>query len=76
MNIVEIADIMSKAKKIHFVGIGGISMSSLSAITKTKGYTVTGSDRTKSAMTERLEKLGITVYYSHNNLNTFEYHPI
>ena len=69
MNIREIAAIMADAKGIHFVGIGGISMSSLSAITKTKGYTVTGSDRTKSAMTERLEKLGITVHYSHSEDN-------
>ncbi|MBQ8254202.1 MAG: UDP-N-acetylmuramate--L-alanine ligase [Clostridia bacterium] len=72
MNIREIADIMSKAKKIHFVGIGGISMSSLAAITKTKGYTVTGSDRTKSAMTERLSGQGITVYYCHSEENVLD----
>ncbi len=72
MNIREIARIMANAKNIHFVGIGGISMSSLSAITKTKGYAVTGSDRTKSAMTERLEKLGITVHYSHSEDNVLD----
>ncbi len=47
-------------------------MSSLAAITRTKGYTVTGSDRVKSAMTERLEKLGITVYYSHSEDNVLD----
>lgn len=72
MNIREIADIMANAKKIHFLGIGGISMSSLSAITKTKGYIVTGSDRVKSAMTERLSEQGITVYYSHTEENVLE----
>ena len=72
MKISEIAGIMAKSKKIHFIGIGGISMSSLSAITKTKGYTVTGSDRVKSAMTERLTGQGITVYYSHSEENVLD----
>ncbi len=72
MSIYEIAGIMAAAKKIHFVGIGGISMSSLSVITKTKGYSVTGSDRVKSAMTERLEKQGITVFYSHSEDNVLD----
>ncbi len=69
MNIVKIAEIMAEAKSVHFVGIGGISMSSLAAITKTKGYAVTGSDRVKSAMTERLSGLGISIYYSHSEEN-------
>ena len=72
MNIKEIADVMAKAKKIHFIGIGGISMSSLAAITKTKSYSVTGSDRVKSAMTERLQGQGITVYYAHEKENVLE----
>lgn len=72
MNIREIADIMANAKKIHFIGIGGISMSSLAAITKTRGYTVTGSDRTKSAMTERLIGQGIDVYYCHSEENVLD----
>ncbi len=69
MKLKEIADIMANSQRIHFIGIGGISMSSLAAITKNKGYTVTGSDRTKSAMTERLENGGITVFYSHKAEN-------
>ncbi len=48
---------------IHFIGIGGISMSTLAAIAKTRGNTVTGSDRTPTALTERLTKeLGIPVF--------------
>ena len=72
MNIKEIAEIMASAQKIHFVGIGGISMSSLSAITKTKGYAVTGSDRAKSAMTDRLTGMGINVYYGHSEENVLD----
>ncbi len=63
---------MASSRKIHFIGIGGISMSSLAAITEKKGYTVTGSDRAKSAMTERLEAQGIKVFYSHEEENVLD----
>ena len=49
-------------KKIHFIGIGGISMSSLAAISKQRGYQVTGSDSAASPLTEKLTSLyGIPV---------------
>lgn len=48
-------------KKIHFLGIGGISQSALALILKSRGFEVSGSDRTKSNETERLEKAGICV---------------
>lgn len=44
-------------QKIHFIGIGGISMSSLAAISKKRGYQVTGSDSTASPLTEKLTAL-------------------
>lgn len=47
--------------KIHFIGIGGISMSSLAEILLSRGKTVTGSDANKSATTEKLEEMGIKV---------------
>lgn len=52
-----------RVKTIHFIGIGGISMSSLAAISKKRGYTVTGSDSAASALTKRLEEeYGIPVF--------------
>ncbi len=48
-------------KKIHFIGIGGISMSGIAQIMKSRGYQVSGSDRSESDMTRRLEASGITV---------------
>ncbi len=48
---------------IYFVGIGGISMSGLAEILNNAGFSVSGSDRSKSALTEHLEQSGITVYY-------------
>ncbi len=47
---------------IHFVGIGGISMSGLAEIMLKRGFKVTGSDWNKTHITDRLEKLGAVVY--------------
>ncbi len=52
---------LSEVKKIHFIGIGGISMSSLAEILLSQGKTVTGSDSVKSATTDKLEAMGIKV---------------
>lgn len=57
---------LSHKKKIHFIGIGGISMSGLAEIVHHKGYAVSGSDMKHSQTTEHLESLGIPVYYRHN----------
>ncbi len=48
--------------KVHFIGIGGISMSGLAELLHTFGFTITGSDAKKSKITEHLEALGITVF--------------
>ena len=48
---------------IYFVGIGGISMSGLAEILANAGFKVSGSDRTKSALTEGLIQKGINVFY-------------
>lgn len=46
---------------VHFIGIGGISMSGLAEILLKEGFTVSGSDRAASEMTERLVTLGANV---------------
>ena len=51
---------------IHFIGIGGISMSGLAALMLSKGYTISGSDRKASPITNHLKELGITVYEGHD----------
>lgn len=51
---------------MFFVGIGGINMSSLAHISLVRGMKVGGSDRTRSALTERLEREGIEIFYSHD----------
>ena len=54
---------------IYFVGIGGISMSGLAEILANAHFTVSGSDRAKSALTEKLEAQGIRVFYGQRRDN-------
>ena len=56
---------LDEAKRIHFVGIGGCSMSGIARILNQQGHVVTGSDREPTQFTGNLEKEGITVYYGH-----------
>src|SRR5271157_4229303 len=52
-------------RKIHMVGIGGIGMSGIAEILLDQGFSVSGSDRGLSEVTERLQKLGATIYEGH-----------
>lgn len=54
----------NKPCHIHFMGIGGISMSGLAQILFKNNFTVTGSDSSPSALTRDLEKAGCVIYYS------------
>ena len=54
---------------IHFIGIGGISMSGLAQIALQAGYKVTGSDRSKTHITDKLEALGAVIYEGHGAEN-------
>lgn len=54
--------VLDSEKYIHFIGIGGISMSSLANILLTRGYKVSGSDSKESALTKELEELGAKIH--------------
>lgn len=56
-------------KKVHFIGIGGVSMSGLAEILLEKGYAVSGSDMKKSPATEKLAKAGAEIYIGHSSDN-------
>lgn len=64
----ELSDI-NEGAHIHFIGIGGISMSGLAAILLQKGYKVSGSDRQKTHITDKLEKLGAVIHEGHDAKN-------
>ncbi|MBR1736663.1 MAG: UDP-N-acetylmuramate--L-alanine ligase, partial [Firmicutes bacterium] len=54
---------------IHFIGIGGISMSSLAEILLNEGYKISGSDMNRSDITDHLASLGIDVYIGQKGEN-------
>ncbi|MDR0999931.1 MAG: UDP-N-acetylmuramate--L-alanine ligase [Clostridiales bacterium] len=56
-------------KKAYFIGIGGVSMSGLAEILRSKGWIVSGSDVKSSEITESLKLLGVTVYKGHSASN-------
>lgn len=56
---------VTEHKSIHLVGIGGVSMSALAELLVHLGVSVTGSDRTPSAITDKLEQLGVKITYAH-----------
>ncbi|MDP4093803.1 MAG: UDP-N-acetylmuramate--L-alanine ligase [Bacillota bacterium] len=58
-----------KLKYIHFIGIGGISMSGLAEILLHLGYEVTGSDMKSSGITQKLEKKGVNINIGHSEDN-------
>lgn len=55
--------------KIHFIGIGGISMSGLAAVLLNNGYKVSGSDFKESKIIETLRSKGAEIYIGHSAEN-------
>ncbi len=60
---------ISKYKRIHCLGIGGIGLSAIAEILADNGHIVTGSDIKKSDVTTNLENKGIKIYYAHEAEN-------
>ena len=61
--------IKDKDKKIHFIGIGGISMSGLAAVLLNSGFKVSGSDSKDSPIVEKLRTEGAEIYIGHSRSN-------
>ena len=57
--------LFAPSHRIHFIGIGGIGMSGIAEILLTMGYSVSGSDLRRSSVTDRLAKLGASIYEGH-----------
>ena len=60
---------LKKPERVHFIGIGGISMSGLAEILHNAGFVVSGSDTYLTRITSRLENLGIKIYEGHDPKN-------
>ena len=54
-----------KARRVHFVGIGGIGMSGIAELLLNLGFEVTGSDLAESWVTRKLARLGAAVTLGH-----------
>ncbi len=54
---------------VHFIGIGGISMSGLAEILFEENFTISGSDSHESELTKNLEAKGIQIFYGQKASN-------
>ena len=61
---------------VHFVGIGGSGMSGIAEVLLNLGYTVSGSDQKRSAVTDRLVSLGARVAPGHAAENVGDAHVV
>lgn len=61
-----------KPLHIHFIGIGGISMSGLAEILLEENFTVSGSDTKESPLTRTLEERGAKIFYGQRASNIEE----
>lgn len=57
---------------IHFIGIGGISMSGLAEILLQEGFTISGSDSKESALTDHLTDQGAQIFYGQRASNIID----
>ncbi len=58
-----------RPEHIHFIGIGGISMSGLAEILLDAGFSVSGSDAHETELTRHLAEKGARVYYGQRAAN-------
>ena len=54
---------------VHFIGIGGISMSGLAEILLEEGFTISGSDAKESSLTDNLAQKGVQIFYGQKASN-------
>jgi UDP-N-acetylmuramate--alanine ligase len=60
-----ISDRMRRIHRIHLVGIGGSGMGGIAEVLLNLGYVVQGSDLKANSVTQRLARLGVTVFIGH-----------
>ena len=69
MSSIQHQPLFGRVRHLHFVGIGGIGMSGMAEILLHQGYTISGSDESLGDTTERLARLGATIYKGHQASN-------
>jgi len=57
---------LGRTRRLHFVGVGGAGMSGIAEVLVNLGYSVSGSDARRSAVTDRLASIGVEVAIGHD----------
>lgn len=65
----ELKEFLQPGRRVHLVGIGGVSMRPLGLVLRGMGMCVTGSDMSVTASTQELVEKGITVHIGHQEEN-------
>lgn len=65
----KIKSFFQKGKKVHLVGIGGVSMRPLALVLRDRGLEISGSDMNASVSTDELIAKGIRVFIGHRAEN-------
>jgi UDP-N-acetylmuramate--alanine ligase len=60
---------MGQIQRMHFVGIGGVGMSGIAEVLLNQGYSISGSDLRESLATDRLTRLGASIFIGHQASN-------
>lgn len=68
----QVADYMQAGRRVHFIGIGGVSMAPLAEALLGSGVILTGSDIAESPVTDRLREMGIQIRIGHRAENLGE----
>ncbi|MDR3090982.1 MAG: UDP-N-acetylmuramate--L-alanine ligase [Clostridiales bacterium] len=59
-------ELPGSGKYVYFIGVGGISMSSMAEILKSRGFSVAGSDMAEGEQVSMLRRLGVPVFIGHD----------
>lgn len=68
-DFIKLKELFETKKNIHFIGIGGVSMSGLANYLLHKGYNVTGSDKFNNDYCKKLTNAGAKIFIGHDKRN-------
>jgi len=64
--VTKIAELLPCGAAVHLVGIGGAGLSAIATVLHERGYRVSGSDQSLSAVTKALSEMGVAVFLGHH----------